>query len=242
MNNKAKKILIIGGVIIVIIVGSIFAYKKTHKNDIELGKIEYKNHKYQPKPKENNNSNDEKPKEENKVVEEEKNPNENLKANNDDLKAADKADFGQYPFTKFKKENSKLLEGPEVNEYKKLTADHVNNFIRELEKAKQSGQTGMTDGVQKELNSFFIERDTSKFSRMVNDIMADDKELSTSPDDILVFANDDPTYETNKPTLIGIRCKCNGNEIVYYLQGLAIMNKNAESFLPFATVEAEDVE
>ena len=241
MNNKAKKILIIGGVIIVIIAGSVFAYKKTHKSDVELGKIEYKNHKYQPKPKENNNTNDEKPKEKNKIVEE-TDPNKNLKANDNDLKAADKADFGQYPFTKFKKENSKLLEGPEVNDYKKLTAEHVNNFIKELEKAKQSGQTGMTAGVQKELNSFFIERDTSKFSRMVNEIMSEDKELSTSPDDILVFANDDPTYETNKPTLIGIRCKCNGNEIVYYLQGLAIMDRNAESFLPFAIVEAEDVE
>lgn len=236
--KKINKILIAGGLVIVIIAGSIFAYNKFNKDDIELGKIEYENRDIKPKPQENksnesNEDNSEIP--ENQPEIEDK--NKDLKADSKDLEAADNADFGQYPFEKFKKENAKLLTGPDVGRFQNIAAEHTNNFIKAVEKAREDGQTGMTEDMQKELNIFFMQRDTSKVANIIKDVYNDGKELYVNPEDVIIFQNEDPTFETNNPTLIGVRCKCAGDEIIYYLQGLGVLNENAESFIPFATVQ-----
>lgn len=240
--KKINKILLIGGLVIVIIAGSIFAYKKSNKEDAELGRIDYENRDITPKKPQADNKSDEKdsseiPETQPEIENENENKNKDLQADSKDLAAADNADFGQYPFEKFKKENAKLLTGPDVGRFQKIAAEHTNNFIKALEKAKEEGQTGMTSEVQHELNIFFMQRDTKKVANIVNDIMVDGKELYVNPEDVIIFQNEDPTFETNNPALIGVRCRCAGDEIVYYLQGLAVLNENTESFIPFATVQ-----
>lgn len=238
--KKINKILLIGGLVIVIIAGSIFAYKKSNKEDAELGRIDYENRDITPKKPQADNKSDEENNSEIPETQpeiENENKNEDLQADSKDLEAADNADFGQYPFEKFKKENAKLLTGPDVGRFQKIAAEHANNFIKALEKAKEEDQTGMTSEVQHELNVFFMQRDTKKVANIVNDIMVDGKELYVNPEDVIIFQNEDSTFETNNPALIGVRCRCAGDEIVYYLQGLAVLNENAESFIPFATVQ-----
>lgn len=237
--KKKTKIIITGvAVIIGIAIGAHMLGKK--KTKIELGKLDYEN--FDPNTIENP-IDDQEPKEsnENEVNEDLENQQEEPKyeAKEEDLQAADKADFGQYPFKAFKKENAQLLKGPDADRFKDTLVENFDNLAKALTKAREEGQTGITQDVLDSMELYFNTDDTSKIADIVNDIMYEGKELRIDKNDIYLFMNDDGSFKTNKPVVAGIRCKCAGDEIVYYIQGLAIMTPEFEGMIPFAIVPAE---
>lgn len=234
--KKKTKIIIAGAIVIITVaVGAYMIGKK--KTEVELGKLDYEN--FKPNTIENP-IDDQKPKdnEENKDLENTQ-EEDNYEAKEEDLQAADKADFGQYPFKAFKKENAHLLKGPDADRFKDTLVENFDNLAKALTKAREEGQTGITQDVLDSMELYFNTDDTSKIADIVNDIMYEGKELRIDKNDIYLFMNDDGSFKTNKPVVAGVRCKCAGDEIVYYIQGLAIMTPNFEGMIPFAIVPAE---
>lgn len=242
--KKSTKIIIACLSAAIIGGAAIIYYKNANKEKVELGKIDYE--AFDPEKKEIKESD-----EVDDLVENDENTNANeapnevnedlnasYKANEEDLAAADKADFGQYPFKKFKKENAKLMHSPDEQRFKKTLVENFDKLIEALEKAKEDQEGGITQEVLDILQVYFNVSDTAQIAPIVNDVM-EGKKLTLSEDDIYVFKNDDYSYQTNKPVVAGIRCECNGGEIAYYVQGLAIMTPDYEGFTPFAIVPAD---
>lgn len=235
-NNAQKKPnkLLIGGIIaLVAIIACISIYNYKHQKDVELGKLDYETHDVKPKkPKKPNENQNEQTDDQSEEIDQ----NTGLKANEADLRAANQADFGEYPFNLFKKENAKLLNDDSAAKYKDEFVKHFTNFTNEIKKARDTGDTGMTKGMLEELEMYFQSEDTMPYQRIVEDVYNHGKQVYVTKNDIYLFQNDDPSYQTNRPAIVAVRCKCNNDQVVYYLQGLAIMSEGHQGFIPFKTI------
>lgn len=229
--KKKTKIIIAGAIVIIAVaIGAYMLGKK--KTEVELGKLDYEN--FKPNAIENP-VDDQKPKENEEKVQKV----DNYEAQEEDLNAADKADFGQYPFKAFKKDNAHLLKGPDADRFKDTLVDNFDKLVKALAQAKEEKQTGITQEILDVMELYFNTDDTSKLADIINDVYIEGKELRIDKNDIYLFMNDDGSFKTNKPVVAGVRCKCAGDEIVYYIQGLAIMTPKFEGMIPFAIVPAE---
>lgn len=229
IKGSKKSKIIIGTICVVILVGAIYFLKKP-KDEVELGKIDYEN--FDPAPAETEKD----PIDKMEEMPEKEIPKDTTvyDSNEKDQEAANKADFEEYPFSKFEKSNAKLLEDADADRYKTSFVSHFDALMNSFYQARAEHQKGITeDNLEKMI--YFNSSSTEIIGDLVNNIFLNERNYKVAAEDIYLFKNDDSSYQTNRPAIIGIRNEST-NEIDYYLQGLAIMTPDFEGFIPFKLI------
>lgn len=228
-DKKKTKIALISLACIVVVLGAVYAFKKP-KDEVELGKIDYEN--FDPAPAETEKD----PIDKMEEMPEKEIPKDTTvyDSNEKDQEAANKADFEEYPFSKFEKSNAKLLEDADADRYKTSFVSHFDALMNSFYQARAEHQKGITeDNLEKMI--YFNSSSTEIIGDLVNNIFLNERNYKVAAEDIYLFKNDDLSYQTNRPAIIGIRNEST-NEIDYYLQGLAIMTPDFEGFIPFKLI------
>lgn len=229
IKGSKKSKIIIGTICVVILAGAIYFLKKP-KDEVELGKIDYEN--FDPAPAETEKD----PVDKMEEMPEKEIPKDTTvyDSNEKDQEAANKADFEEYPFSKFEKSNAKLLEDADADRYKTSFVTHFDALMNSFYQARAEHQKGITeDNLEKMI--YFNSSSTEIIGDLVNNIFLNERNYKVAAEDIYLFKNDDSSYQTNRPAIIGIRNEST-NEIDYYLQGLAIMTPDFEGFIPFKLI------